>query len=924
MKILLRLALVLFLVLAAAAGTGAWYVSKIKATLPEIMKVGDYKPLLVSEIYARGGEKIGEFYRENRIIIPYEKMPKRLVQAFLAAEDDTFFQHGGINYLAIFRASIANLRAGRTAQGASTITQQVAKSFFLSPEKTLERKVREILLAFRLEAHLKKEEILYLYLNQIFFGEGAYGVGAAAETYFRKTVDQLTLPEMAMLGGLPQAPSRYSPSDHPDRAKERQRYVLNRMAAVGFIKPAEAAQAVNEPITVYMGKEYKAVAPFFVETIRQLLVAQLGETQVLDGGLRIFTSVDFKAQQEAQNQVREGLRAVDKRQGWRGALKHLASKAEEDGFFQETRKKLMHEKAPVRVILPEGSVKGDRPMQIAHRKDASGAIASNIPDYISKGQIVDALVLKVDDQAGLVYIRSAEMQALIDIADMAWARKPDPQVSFDRAGRVTKPSMVLKAGDVVRARVVADKFPLARLQRAPVPKPKKGRRAPPPPPLPFPAPKVDEYAMATLEQEPLAEAALLSIDQRSQDVIAMVGGFDFKRNEFNRTIQAQRQTGSSFKAIVYASALDKGYTPASMVADAPTVFGSDSDDAAPDANGEEQKKWSPHNYGNQFMGEVLFRTALIRSMNNPTVKILDDIGVDWAMEYARRLGIFSPLNNDLSLGLGSSAVTLYEMTKVFSEFGRGGKRTRPIVIHKVEDHSGKQILDSVSLDKRFEKELAPFETAFEEKRKTALAKAVAEAAAQTNTAAAAASDAGGAAGPAAKKHKSPHLFFEDPDQLISPQTAFLITSILMGTSQEEGGTALRARALERPLAAKTGTTNGYFDTWLMGYTPQIATGVWVGYDEEKSLGVGEAGGRTALPIWLEYMKFAHKDLPSESFPVPSGIVFANIDNQTGKLASGQSNQVVRQAFLQGTEPNVLSGSPASKDAKDFYKEDLAE
>lgn len=722
---------------------------------------------------------------------------------------------------------------------------------------------------------------------------------------------------MATLAGLPQAPSRYSPSDHPERAKDRQRYVLNRMSAVGFITPEEAKAAVNEPITVYMAKEYKAVAPFFVETLRQLLVSELGEAKVLDGGLRVYTSLDFKGQQEAQAQMREGLRELDKRQGWRGPVRRLANKQEEDAFFVETRRKLVHEKAPVRVILPTGSVKGEKTLEIFHKRDAGGAIVSNVPEYVNKGQVIDALVTKVDDAAGLVFVRSAEMQALIDVADMAWARKPDPLVSWERAGKVTKPSMVVKPGDVIRIKVAADKFTSPRLAKPAAP-PKKGKNAQPAPePAPSLAslPNFTEYAQASLEQEPLAEGALLSIDQKTEEVIAMVGGFDFRRNEFNRTIQAQRQTGSSFKAIIYASALDKGYTAATSVTDAPTVYGrsgapTDMDDA------EEDKTWKPHNYGNQFMGEVLFRTALIRSMNIPTVKILDDIGIDWATEYSRRLGIFSPLNNDLSLALGSSGVTLYEMTKVFSQFGRGGKRVRPIVVHKVVDPSGAVLLEKVSLDRRFDKEIKQLDIAFEEKRKAALA--------NVNERAAAEAAEGDNAGALSKKHKSPFLYFDDPDQLMSPQTSYLITSILTGTSREEGGTALRAGQLGRPLAAKTGTTNGYFDTWFIGYTPQVAAAVWVGFDEEKSLGVGEAGGRTALPIWLDYMKYAHKDLPVEQFPVPSGIVFANIDNQTGKLASSQSNQVVRQAFLQGTEPKVLSGSPASKDSTDFYKEDLAD
>ncbi len=884
------------------------------------MKVEDYKPLLVSDVFARGGEKIGEFSRENRILVPFDKIPKLLVNSFLAAEDDTFYEHGGLNYLAILRASLANLRAGRTKQGASTITQQVAKSLLLTPERTLSRKIKEALLSYKMEENLSKQNILYLYLNQIYFGEGSYGVAAAAQTYFRKSIDDLTIAEMAMLAGLPQSPERYAPSRHPQQAKDRQRYVLNRMQIVGFISKEQEQKALVEPIQVYLGKEYKSVAPFYVETLRQMLIPEIGEDRMLNEGVKIYTGLDYALQQEANNQVHEGLRSVDKRQGYRGVTKHLNSNDEMNEFLLSSRKNLVREFAPVRVIEASGNSPKDLPITVFHKKDAAGNTVSNIPPYVTKGQILDAVVTRIDDKLGLTEVRFGDGQALIDVSDISWARKPDPTVTSDASPKIGKPSQIFKEGDVIEIRVTGDRFSSPRLVRELTP----AKSKPTPEGLKL-IRSTWEYAQASLEQEPQVEASLLSFDQATQEVTAMVGGSDFKTSKYNRALQAKRQTGSSFKALVYTSALDKGWTAASPVADTPVVF-EEKDESAQEGQ-DDIKKYKPHNYENKFLGEMLFRNALIRSLNIPTVKILTDVGIDWATQYARRLGIFSPLANDITMGLGSSGITLYEMTKAFAQLGRLGKRIHPLVIQKVVDHSGKVILEKLTLDKKFEKEIEPIEKAFEDKRKEYLAE---KSNPQVKAAAPSASPAGGGdqqltnADLPVSKFKTPHLFFEDPEQLISPETAYLITSILRGVISDEGGTAARARSLNRPAAGKTGTTNGFFDTWFIGFTPQIATGVWVGYDQEKTLGAGEAGAKTALPIWLEFMKSAHKSLPVLDFPKPENIVFANIDNQTGKLASSTSTKIVHQAFLRGTEPKTLNDSSNSKSDADLIKEDLSE
>lgn len=888
--------------------------------LPKILKVEDYKPLLVSDVYARGGEKIGEFFRENRTLIAFDKIPKNLVNAFLAAEDDTFFEHGGINYLAILRASLANLRAGRSKQGASTITQQVAKSLLLSPEKTLSRKIREAILAYRMEENLSKKEILYLYLNQIYFGEGAYGVVSAAQTYFHKTVDQLSIAEMAMLAGLPQSPERYTPTRHPQQAKDRQKYVLNRMHVVGFITKEQEEAALKEPLKVFLAKEFKNTSAFFIETLRQMLVTEIGEDKLLNEGVKVYSSLDAKLQQEAFNQVREGLKQVDKRQGYRGAIKHLDisnDKKEVQSFLLETRRSLERDKNPFRIIDANGIAQSDREIQIFHKRDTKNQITSNLPEYANKNQVTEALITRIDDALGIAEVQFADIQALLDVSDMGWARKPDPKISSDAAPRVNKISQVLKPGDIIQVKIAGEKFSSQRVQKE-IQKSHSNAEAQ------KLIRQLDEYAYVTLDQEPQVEGAMISFDQKTEELVALIGGYDFKTSKYNRALQAKRQTGSSFKALVYTSALDKGWTPASPVADTPIVF-EEKDTESQEGQEDDVKKYKPHNYSNKFMGDMLFRNALIRSLNIPTVKILSDVGIDWATQYSRRLGIFSPLNNDITLGLGSSGVTLFEMTRAFSQIGRMGKKLHPVVVHKVVDAEGKVLVENLSLDKKFQKELEPIEKTFDEKRQAYLDQKSKEDAAKADVPPGSANTENAeAATTPPNKFKTPHIFFEDPDQLISAQTAYLITSILHGVIFDEGGTAGRARALGRPAAGKTGTTNGFFDTWFIGYTPQIASGVWVGFDQEKTLGIGEAGGKTALPIWVEYMKTAHKDLPVEDFQVPSHIIFANIDNQTGKLASDSSKKVVRQAFLQGTEPKVLNGSAASKSDQDLIKEDLSE
>lgn len=902
-KILLVMGILMLLASMGIVGI----VAKYSSELPDMIELAKYKPLLVTEVFDRNNKKFGEFFREKRILTPYEAIPKHLIEAFVAAEDDSFFEHKGINLMAIARAFLANLRSGKKSQGGSTITQQVARTLLLQDStKTYARKIKEIMLARKMEQNLRKEDIMYLYLNQIYLGMGAHGVGAAADVYFRKDVKDLTIPEAAILAGLPQAPSRYSPISNPSAAKERQRYVIRRMADENFISDDEAEKFIEEPVKLYVWQNFRELAPFYLETVRQLLVQEVGEEHVLDKGIKVYTGMDFEKQIKAQEFVQKGLRELDKRQGFRGPLRNETEPEKVAEFLLETRNKLMDEASPERILKPDGTYDPRGPLNLTGKTE-SGDPLPLLPPYAPVGKTVEGVVTRVDDTTGLVYVRFAESKGLIDLESMKWARKPDPNLRSEDA-EIKKPSVALKVGDIIQIRVAGIESKTERMndlikgEIADKKDPKKKLKLAKKPTLDLP--KFGEYLALELEQDPLVEGALLSIDERTQDLISLVGGYDYVRSKFNRAIQAARQTGSAFKAFVYLAALDKDYNPATPIIDAPIMFDEVIEEGQDGGSGKgagaqpETKTWRPKNNSGKFGGDILFRNALIKSLNIPTVKIIEKIGVEYSANYARRLGIFSPLNMDFTLALGSSGVTLYEMTRAFGVIGRNGQRLQPIVIRRVVDSEGKEIAKNISLDQRFKAEVSRIEDDFEQRR---------EAFIKSNQ----------------EGSKEPSIFFPDKDQLIRPATSYVLTTILQGVVDDAGGTGGAARALGRPVAGKTGTTNGYYDAWFVGYTPDIVSGVWVGYDEEKSLGRGEVGGKAALPIWLDYMKFAHENLAPRGFPVPDGVVFANIDNETGRLVSSSSKAVVRQAFVDGTEPGS-SGSSSGDDDQNFYKEDMAE
>ncbi|MDZ7833336.1 MAG: PBP1A family penicillin-binding protein [Desulfobacterales bacterium] len=763
-------------IMMAAAGIGGLYVY-FAADLPKIVNLNDYQPPVITTVYSQNNKKIAEFYNQRRIVIALEEMPEDLLNAFVAAEDARFYEHEGIDLHSIIRAFFKNLEAGRIVQGGSTITQQVAKSFFLTPERSYSRKIKEAILAYRIDKRFSKKQILFLYLNQIYLGHGAYGIEAAAQNYFGKSADNLYLAECAMLAGLPQAPSRYSPYRHPELAKQRQIYVLNRMVQEGMVSRTAADQAIDREHDIKGRKNwYMENVPYYTEHIRQTLVEKYGKKKVYTDGLKVYTAVDEKMQEMARDSVQKALYALDKRQGFRGPIKELSPEAFE-----------------------------------SFSKDLQAEIAEN---PLKPGDRVKGVVIEVDDAADTVTVRMGNERGVIALADMRWARPPDTDTLYTQ-DRVKNPGSVLSVGDVIQVRIKEK-------------------------------PSENGLWQLALSQTPKVQAALMCIETGTGHVKTMIGGRDFSDSQFNRAIQSRRQPGSAFKPIIYAAALDKGYTPATVIFDSPIVFKDTRHDFT----------WKPKNYDQTFHGRTLFRTGLIKSRNIITVKILRDIGIDYTIEYARKLGIKSHLSRDLSLALGSSGISLLEIGRAYSVFANQGSMIEPQFITRIEDRQGNVI---------YEPDQAP-------------------------------------------------------EQVIEKSTAYIITHLLKEVV--EHGTGWRVRALERPVAGKTGTTNNLYDAWFVGYTPRYVTAVWVGFDEEAPLGRKETGSRAASPIWLDFMKQALADKPEKIFPVPDSVVFSKIDLKTGLLPIPESRHTAYECFKEGTAPKQKTQAPDAVDSEEFYKKGL--
>jgi len=769
----------------------------VAGSLPKVDTLADYRPPVITRILSDDGTVIAEIYKERRILVPVERIPRQLIHAFVAAEDSKFFEHRGIDLVSIFRAALKNIKAGGIVQGGSTITQQVAKSLLLTPEKKFERKFKEAILAWRMEQKLSKEEILYLYLNQIYLGHGAHGIQAAAENYFAKNVDDLTLAESAILAGLPQAPSRYSPYRHFQRAKDRQRYVLKRMVEDGYISEAEAEQAVAEEIVIHPRvNQHVAEAAYFTEQVRRDLVETYGEDTVLTQGLEVHTSLNLNMQRAAQKAVRDNLRNYDKRQGYRGP-KQILGAAEAEEFLAKQEKRFQRQ-PPVEGVYLRGILTG-----------IEGAVLQ-----VAVGHRRGLLPRTGLKWAGNLHFLSRD----------EYLKTPEDPEAED---------ILVPVGSVLELKV-AKVRPDASLE-------------------------------LSLEQTPEAQGALVALDPQSGQVKAMVGGYDFATSQFNRVTQARRLPGSGMKPLIYAAALDKGYTPATVILDTPIIYKETRESG-------EETEWKPRNYGKKFYGPTSLRTGLTKSRNIITIKILEDIGVNYAANYARRLGIVSPLTRDLTLGLGSSAVTPIEMAKAYAVFANGGIKVTPAYIARILDRD-RRIIASV--------DPADFP------------------------------DGAG---------EGQRLLQQRRERVISPETAYLVTNLMESVVQK--GTGWRAKALGRPVAGKTGTTNDLKDAWFLGFIPQLVTVSWTGYDQERSLGKKETGSRAAAPAWVAFMKQATRNYRVRQFQVPDSIEFRPVDPRTGLLVPEDTPDAVIEAFAPGTTPSRYALDEGRPRARDFFRLDI--
>jgi penicillin-binding protein 1A len=751
-RFLIKLSFVV-LVLILGIATGG-YLALIQG-VPQIEEIKGYIPSEGTKVYADDDTLIGEFKIEKGIYVPLSEVPEHLIKAVVAVEDSRFWLHRGVDYVAIIRAILRDIRARRIKEGASTITQQLAKVIFLSPERTIIRKLREAILAFRLEKNLTKEEILELYLNKVYFGHGAYGVEMAARTYFGTSVSDIDLAEAALLAGLIKAPSRYSPYSNLDRAKNRQRIVLKRMQKEGYISKEQMEEAYKQPLYLSSLRLRDDAPNYFLEYVRKYLEDKYGVEMVYRGGLKVYTTLDRNIQIAAVKSLREGLRRLDKRQGFRGPLGHRRINLRKELKSKEEFKKII----------------------------------------MKKGDILTATVLKVSPSRALVKTRG--VIGKLFLSDALWAKKViDSKGNVIKEFKRLKLTDILRSGDIIKVRVkdVSGKEPIF-----------------------------------ALEQEPLVQGAIIAIEPSTGYIRAMVGGYDFNKSEFNRAVFARRQAGSAFKPIIYAAAMDYGYTPASIILDAPVTYPS-----------EQLGEWEPTNYDGKYHGPTRLREALAYSRNIVTIKLLEEIGVEKVIKFARLLGIKGPFPHNLTLALGSLSVSPLELTLAFCVFAQEGVRITPIAIKYITDSDGDIIENNEPTGVR----------------------------------------------------------------VISPQTAFLATSMLEEVIHN--GTGWRAKALKRPVAGKTGTTNEYKDAWFIGYTPELAAGVWVGFDDMRTLGEEETGSKAAAPIWVSFMKKALMGIPlSTPFHIPNGIVTAVIDPLTGLLATDETDKMV-EFFKEGTVPKEYS------------------
>ena len=859
-----------------AGVTGAVVFTYFNLDLPKIDKLQDYKPNLASQIYSKDGYLLAELGLEKREIVDIKDVPPMVINAFLSAEDDKFFEHSGVDYLGLMRAMFANFRAGKVVQGGSTITQQVAKSLLLSSERSITRKVKDFILAQRIEEKLNKKEILYLYLNQVYLGGGYYGIKAAAHGYYNKELKNITVAEAAMMAGLLVAPGKYSPYVSPQAAKKRQHYVLERMFKLGKITKAQHEQALAEK-TVYRIREDELRAGYFTEWIRQKVVDTVGEKPFLVDGFKIRTSLDWELQKVAEEQVKKGIKEIDKRQGYKGPFAHIGN--EEFSKFEKENRRNIYKKRSQYFTINDAhekvyeyefnekvydKLKEEESAIRVNSGDANFVAGLNsqdtLPNVLATNAQYEAVVVKLDDVARLIYISLAGSPGIIPFDNFKWAHKRSISENTNYFQELSKPSTILRVGDLIHVQMVKKSEPItAFLGKEGTGALNKSKNAA--------MIKSQKYIIALLDQSAEVQGALFSMDVRTGEIVSYVGGSDFKLSKFNRVIQAKRQPGSSFKPILYSAALEHGYNPATIIMDTPEAMpGFDS-----------ASSWKPKNYEGDYKGPVTMRTALEESRNIPTIKMADKVGVGTILKFADRIGFNAKLDNNLSIALGTFGVSPRDLVTTYAIYPNGGKFVTPKAILSVIDRDGKKyIINEVESDMKI-----PGETQKDKEKKD---QPVLE---QTNA----------------------FLKTLGDKQVYDPRLAYIMTNLMKGVVTS--GTAASARDLSPNIAGKTGTTNDFIDAWFVGFTSNVVTAVWSGFDDNKTLGHGETGAKAALPVWKEYMRANIKKFGDQPFEMPAGITQVWINKETGRKAAPNSPGSILESFAEFSEQASEASGPGS-------------
>jgi len=777
---------IVFLVGVAAAAGLIWHFSQ---DLPDYSQLQNYEPPVMTRVHAADGALLGEYAKERRLYLPIQAVPKLVINAFLAAEDKNFFEHGGIDYQGMARAALLyaqNYGSNRRPQGASTITQQVAKNFLLTNEVSFSRKIKEALLAMRIERAYSKDKILELYLNEIYLGLGAYGIAAASLVYFDKSVNELTLAEAAYLAALPKSPGALHPVRNHDRAVERRNYVIDRMLENGWIKQADADKARKDPLIVTNRSNGAHIfaGEYFAEEVRRDIFERYGEKKLYEGGLSVRTTLDPKIQMEARKTMVAGLVKYDEQQGWRGALSKIDISG--DWGVKLADVKSLSDISPWRMaVVLETSAQSAR-IGFQPGRELGGAVAK-------------------ERQIGIVTLEGVK-----------WARA----ASGPGKGRMpTSVSQVLSPGDVIYA------DPMVREDGNAV------------------------EGQYRLRQLPEVSGAMVVMDPHTGRVLAMVGGFSFDQSQFDRATQAYRQPGSSFKPIVYSSALDNGFTPSTVVMDAPIEI----------ELGQGAGVWHPDDYSaGHYHGPTTLRNALRWSLNTVTVRLAQDIGMPLIGEYAKRFGVYDELPNYLSYALGAGETTVMRMVTAYSMFANGGRRVKAALIDRIQDRYGHTIFKQDQRECR------------------------------------------GCDAPGGWKNQPEPQLMDRREQVLDSMTAYQITSMMEGVVQ--GGTAIALKEVGKPIAGKTGTTNDEKDVWFIGFSPDMAVGIYMGYDKPRNLGRRATGGSLAAPIARDFLKIALADKPAVPFKVPAGIKLIRVDSKTGMRAGPGDTGTILEAFKPGTAP----------------------